>query len=78
VIWQSAVGHDWERSKTANQAFVTTPRWVGLLASHDEGFEKEVRLRTRLLSQHPTGWGSWQSHDEGFEKEKKLRTRLLY
>jgi hypothetical protein len=29
VIWQSAVGHDWERSKTANQTFVTTPRWVG-------------------------------------------------
>jgi len=77
VIWQSAVGHDWGRSKTANQAFVTTPRWVRLLASHDEGFEKEVKLRTRLLSQYPAGWGCWQGHDEGFEKEVKPRTRLL-
>jgi hypothetical protein len=57
VIWQSAVGHAWGRSKTANQAFVTTPRWVGLLASNDEGFEKEEKLRTRLLSQHPSGVG---------------------
>ena len=78
MICQSAVGHDWGRSKTANQAFVTTSRRVRLLGSDDEGFEKEEKLRTRLLSQHPSGWGSWQSHDEGFEKEEKLRTRLLY
>jgi hypothetical protein len=39
---------------------------------------EEVKLRTRLLSQHPRWVGLLASRDEGFEKEEKLRTRLLY